>query len=146
MTPNFYLLPNGVFFIRPDGTAAVMSTSFYAKAGEKPRLATQSGPLLLAAGKIHPVFQENSTSRLLRNGVGVDSKGRVVLACSVREPGKGRINLHGFASLFRDKLDCRAALYLDGDISEMYVRGETGTRPPKTNFFAGILAVTEEAK
>lgn len=145
-TPNFYLLPNGVFFIRPDGTAAVRSTDFYAKANESPRLATQSGPLALASGKIHPAFNENSQSRLIRNGVGVDSKGRVVLVASDRTPDVGRINLWGFAALFRDKLDCKYALYLDGDISRLYIRGETDTEVPRSNFFAGILAITEPLK
>ncbi len=142
-TPNFYLLPNGVFFIRPDGTAAVRSTDFYAKANESPRVATQSGPLALAAGKIHPAFREHSPNRLLRNGIGVDSKGRVVMVSSDRTPGLGQINLWGFAALFRDKLDCDYALYLDGDISRLYIRGETDTEVPRSNFFAGILAITQ---
>ncbi len=142
-TPNFYLLPNGVFFIRPDGTAAVRSTGFYARSGETPRLATQSGPLALANGRIHPAFNESSTSRLLRNGVGVDSRGRVVLVASDRTPGRGQINLWGFAALFRDVLDCREALYLDGDISHLYLRGEAEVEVPASNFFAGILAITE---
>jgi uncharacterized protein YigE (DUF2233 family) len=145
-TPNFYLLPNGVFFIRQDGTAGVLATQFYATSGETPRLATQSGPLLLAGGKIHPVFREGSPNRLLRNGIGVDSKGRVVLVSSVRPPGQGRINFFSFARLFRDQLDCQDALYLDGDISHLHIRGETGEAPPRTNFFAGVLAVVEDAR
>jgi uncharacterized protein YigE (DUF2233 family) len=145
-TPNFFLQPNGVFFIRPDGSAGVMETSLFAASGERPRLATQSGPLLLADGKIHPVFQENSKNRLIRNGVGVDSRGRVVLACSVRgADGAGRIHFHGFATLFRDRLDCLNALYLDGDISHLYIRGETGNAAPAANLFAGVLAVVEDA-
>lgn len=146
-TPNFFLKPNGVFFVRPDGTAGVLETGLFAASGERPRLATQSGPLLLADGKIHPVFQENSKNRLIRNGVGVDSKGRVVLACSVRgADGAGRIHFHGFASLFRDRLDCRDALYLDGDISHLYIRGETVDAAPAANLFAGVLAVVEDAR
>lgn len=145
-TPNFYLRPNGVFFIRSDGTAAVQSTEFYAKSNESPRLATQSGPLALAAGKIHPVFREHSQNKLLRNGVGVDSQGRVVFVSSDRTPGLGQINLWGFAALFRDKLDCQYALYLDGDISRLFIRGETDQEVPRSNFFAGILAITEPVK
>lgn len=145
-TPNFFLKPNGVFFVRRDGTAAVLETERYAKAGETPVLATQSGPLLLAKGAIHPAFGAASTSRLIRNGVGVDSKGRVVLACSIRAKGAGRINLHGFAELFRDRLDCRDALYLDGDISELYLRPEMDDAIPATNLFTGILAITEPVK
>ncbi|MCB1087271.1 MAG: phosphodiester glycosidase family protein [Verrucomicrobiae bacterium] len=145
-TPNFYLLPNGVFFIRQDGSAGVLATQFFANAGESPRLATQSGPLLLANGKIHPAFREGSANRLLRNGIGVDSKGRVVLVSSVRPPGQGRINFFSFSTLFRDRLDCRDALYLDGDISRLYVRGETDAEAPRSNFFAGVLAVVESAR
>jgi uncharacterized protein YigE (DUF2233 family) len=145
-TPNFYLLPNGVFFIRQDGTASVLATQIFATSGETPRLATQSGPLLLAGGTMHPAFREGSPNRLLRNGIGVDSKGRVVLVSSVRPPGQGRINFFSFATLFRDKLDCQDALYLDGDISNLYIRGETGLVPPRTNFFAGVLAVVEPAR
>ena len=146
-TPNFYLKPNGVFFVRPDGSAAVMESSRLKTSGERPRIATQSGPLLLAGGKIHPVFEEDSTSRLLRNGVGIDSRGRVVFACSYRKPPEaGRINLWGFSALFRDRLDCRDALYLDGDISTIFIRGETHQEVPVTNFFGPILAVTERVE
>lgn len=144
-TPNFYLLPNGVFFIRPDGSAGVLATPHYAAAGETPRIATQSGPLLLASGRIHPAFREGSPNRLLRNGIGVDTGGRVVMASSVRPPGPGRVNFFGFATLFRDRLDCPDALYLDGDISHLYLRGETGDVAPRTNLFAGVLAVVEPA-
>lgn len=141
--PNFYLQPNGVFFIRSDGTAAVLASRQFSGSGEKPLLATQSGPLLVANGRIHPIFEKNSTSRLLRNGIGVDRKGRVVIACSHRLPNTpGRINLHGFAELFRDKLTCPNALYLDGDISDIFLRGESRTIPV-TTAFAGILAITE---
>ena len=142
---NFYLKPNGVFFVRPNGSAAVMESGRLKTSGERPRNATQSGPLLLAGGKIHPVFEEDSTSRLLRNGVGIDSKGRVVFACSFRKPNDaGRINLWGFAALFRDKLDCRDALYLDGDVSTIYIRGETHDEVPVSNFFGPILGITEK--
>ncbi len=142
-TPNVYLKPNGVFFIRKDKTAAVLESHAFARSGEKPVLATQSGPMLLGNGKIHPAFNEPSTSRLIRNGVGVTKDGKVILVCSDRSKGKGRINLYGFAELFRDKLDCPNALYLDGDISHMFIRDVTGPIP-ETNWFSGILAIVEE--
>ena len=37
------------------------------------RFATQSGPMLVIDGKIHPAFIEDSTDRKPRNGVGVSS-------------------------------------------------------------------------
>ncbi|MAS92096.1 MAG: hypothetical protein CMO55_02775 [Verrucomicrobiales bacterium] len=142
-TPNFFLKPNGVFFLRKDGTAGVLESGKYATSGEKPVLATQSGPLLVENGTIHPVLEASSTSRRTRNGVGVASDGTIILVCSDwsgRDTGES--NLYHFAELFRDKLDCKNALYLDGDISYVYIEGET---PPirESNWFAGILAITE---
>lgn len=142
LTPNFYLKPNGVFFLRENGSAAIAESAHYATLGEKPVLATQSGPLLVQGGTIHPVLQANSTSQRYRNGVGVTKDGQVVLVCSVLEREKGMSNLYHFAELFRDRLACPDALYLDGDISYVYIRDLTGPLE-QTNFFAGILAITE---
>lgn len=144
LTPNFFLKPNGVFFIRPDRTAAIVEAHRYATLREKPVLATQSGPLLVAGGTIHPVFGPDSTSRRFRNGVGVTKDGQVVFACTVLDRNRGMSNLYRFAELFRDRLDCPDALYLDGDISYLYWRGLTDPIE-ETNWFAGILAITEAA-
>ncbi len=142
LTPNFFLKPNGVFYLRPDGSAAIAESHRYATLGERPVLATQSGPLLVQAGAVHPALQPGSTSRRYRNGVGVTSDGTVVFACSVLEPERGVSNLHHFAPLFRDRLGCPDALYLDGGISYVHLRGKTGP-VEETNWFAGILAITE---
>lgn len=142
VTPNFFLKPNGVFFIRSNGSSAIVESHRYAELKESPRLATQSGPLLVENGRIHPVLTADSTSRRYRNGVGVSRNGQVIFACSVLEPDRGKSNLYRFAELFRDHLGCPNTLYLDGDISYIYVRGITGPIE-ETNFFAGILAITE---
>ncbi len=142
LTPNFFLKPNGVFFIRENLTAGILESARYAALGEKPLLATQSGPLLVQAGAIHPVLQRDSTSKRYRNGVGVTKSGSIVLVCSVPERETGMSNLYHFAELFRDRLECPDALYLDGDISYVYIRDLTGPIE-QTNFFAGILAITE---
>lgn len=111
---NFFLLPNGVFYITQEG-ARVVETENY-----KPRgrviTAIQSGPILVTGGRIHPRFIPGYHSRYIRNGVGVDREGRVVFAIS-NEP----VNFHDFGTLFKDVLDCPDALYLDGNISEMYL-------------------------
>lgn len=142
LTPNFYLKPNGVFFLRANATAAIVESSRYATLGESPVLATQSGPLLVQSGSIHPILQADSTSKRYRNGVGVTKDGQVVLVCSVLERERGMSNLYHFAELFRDRLGCPDALYLDGDISYVYIRDLTGPIA-ETNWFAGILAITE---
>ena len=143
-TPNFYLKPNGVFYFYKDGKAGIRETGEYLKAGmPTPWVATQSGPLLVRNGTIHPVLGENSESERYRNGVGVTKDGEVIFACSVLDRDKGMSNLYRTAEMFRDKLGCPDVLYLDGDISYAYIDGVT---PPleDTNWFAGIFTITEK--
>ncbi len=59
---NFFPRPNGVFFIGNDGKAGVMETEAYASSGIQPRLATQSGPMLVIDGQIHPAFLHRATA------------------------------------------------------------------------------------
>lgn len=112
---NFHLLPNGVFLIK-DGRAEVMETLAYQKRGETPEFATQSGPMLVIAGELHPRFLPDSDSLKIRNGVGVDAEGRVHMVIS-----KVPVRFYDFATLFRDRLGCRNALYLDGSISSAFI-------------------------
>jgi uncharacterized protein YigE (DUF2233 family) len=114
-TDNFTLKPNGVFFVGARGAGVIESSRFPAIA-ESVSLATQSGPLLVQAGAIHPRLSAASASRLIRNGVGVDKAGLVIFAIS-EDP----MNLHEFARLFRDTLHCPNALYFDGNVSSVYV-------------------------
>ncbi|TGQ96857.1 hypothetical protein EN847_33175, partial [Mesorhizobium sp. M1C.F.Ca.ET.204.01.1.1] len=112
---NFFLKPNGVFLIGRDGKAAVMESSAYAGAKPDSVFATQSGPMLVIDGALHPRFDQNGTSRYVRNGVGVRDGGTVVLAIS-----RSEVSLGSFARLFRDQLGCPNALFLDGSISSLY--------------------------
>lgn len=110
---NFGLLPNGVFCVG-DGFSVVESRAFKA---EKPvcRYATQSGPMLVIDGALHPKFLPTSDSLYIRNGVGVAKDGRAVVVIS-----NDAVNFHSFARLFRDVLGTPNALYLDGNISRLY--------------------------
>jgi len=110
---NFFLLPNGVFYITGEGAAVVETRDYNPK--RKVRYAIQSGPMLVSNGQLHPRFIESSASLYVRNGVGVDREGRVVFAISDMP-----VNFYDFATLFRDRLDAPNALYLDGSISAMY--------------------------
>ena len=111
---NFHLKPNGVFWI--DGAkGGVMETSAFAASGLKPQFASQSGPMLVADGKIHPKFSEDGTSLQRRNGVGAPDGHTLIFAIS-----DGVVNFHSFARLFRDHLRCPNALFLDGSISSLY--------------------------
>lgn len=111
---NFHLKPNGVFYV-DSGKAGVVDTDTFAKLGLKPRHATQSGPMLVINGKIHPKFSATGISAKIRNGVGVKDDGTVVFVLA-----ETPINFHAFATLFRDDLDCRNALFLDGSVSGLY--------------------------
>jgi uncharacterized protein YigE (DUF2233 family) len=118
---NFHLKPNGVFWI--DGAkAGVSETEVFLRSGRKPTFATQSGPMLVINGRIHPKFSPDGTSLKIRNGVGVTDTGEVIFAIS--EQG---VSFHEFARLFRDQYGCDEALFLDGSISGLY-SVETGQR------------------
>ena len=111
---NFHMKPNGVFWIE-GGKAGVSETESFAKSGRKPGFATQSGPMLVINGKIHPKFSADGTSLKIRNGVGVTARGKVVFVIS--DEG---VTFHEFARLFRDRYDCPNALFLDGSVSGLY--------------------------
>ncbi len=111
---NFYLQPNGVFFLTDTATAFVVSTKQY-RENEHHHYATQSGPMLVIDGQIHPAFNEPSKNVHIRNGVGLLPDGRLLLAMS-----KEKINLYGFAKFFLDN-GCQNALYLDGFVSRSYL-------------------------
>ena len=111
---NFFLKPNGVFFVSEDGRAGVLETATYKVAGLTPAFATQSGPMLVIDGAIHPRFLPDGTSKYIRNGVGVRADGKVVLAIT-RDP----VSLGSLARLFRDVAACPNALFFDGAVSSM---------------------------
>ncbi|MER8655426.1 phosphodiester glycosidase family protein [Mesorhizobium sp. M0847] len=111
---NFFLKPNGVFLVGNDGKAAVMESNAYAVTKRDVAFATQSGPMLVIDGKIHPLFEPNGTSRYIRNGVGVRDENTVLLAIS-----RSEVSFGSFARLFRDALQCRNALFLDGAVSAL---------------------------
>lgn len=110
---NFFLKPNGVFLVSDTG-ASVVESSEYPAVANGVRIATQSGPLLVRRGIIHPAFNQNSTSRLIRNGVGVTG-GKAYFVISERP-----VTFYELAIFFRDTLLCQDALYLDGVVSGLY--------------------------
>jgi uncharacterized protein YigE (DUF2233 family) len=106
--PNFYKKPNGVFFLN-DAGAGILPTTEYLESRPKARFATQSGPMLVIKNKLNPIFIVGSSDRTRRSGVGVCDGRLVRFAIS-----EGAVNFHDFARLFRDRLSCPDALFLDG--------------------------------
>ena len=133
---NFHMMPNGVFLIAESGPR-VIETTEYANSGLKPILATQSGPMLVIHGKIHPTFNEGSSNKYIRSGVGVTEAGELFFAIS-----KKPVNFHDFARLFKEQLNCPDALYLDGAISRFYAP-QLGLTDG-TGQFVGILGAVQE--
>ncbi len=111
---NFHLQPNGIFYIGRNG-AGVMETRQYLRQRPHATFATQSGPMLVINGAIHPKFSVDSESGKLRNGVGACANGQIIFAIS-----DGGVSFHEFAALFRDRYKCANALFLDGSVSALY--------------------------
>ncbi|WP_255513804.1 phosphodiester glycosidase family protein [Flavobacterium sp. MDT1-60] len=81
---NFYLKPNGVFYLTIDNTAKICTSELFRNNG-KIKYATQSGPMLLIDGKIHSDFKEGSSNLNIRNGVGILPDGKVVFVLSKKK-------------------------------------------------------------
>jgi uncharacterized protein YigE (DUF2233 family) len=105
---NFHMKPNGIFYISA-GNAAVAETQAFLKQRPQADLATQSGPMLVMDGRLHPRFKRGSTSLKLRTGVGVRADSKVIFAIS-----QEAVSFDSFARLFRDGQKCPNALFLDG--------------------------------
>jgi uncharacterized protein YigE (DUF2233 family) len=138
---NFYMEPNGVFYIDEDGDAGVISTSDYmASPPAGVKYATQSGPMLVLNGDINSLFKKKSENRHIRNGVGILPSGKIVFAIS-EDP----VSFYDFALFFKRGFGCNDALYLDGTISRLYLPKQGATTAAQPQFpggsFAGIIAI-----
>ncbi|WP_299562258.1 phosphodiester glycosidase family protein [uncultured Sulfitobacter sp.] len=136
---NFGLLPNGVLCLR-DGRADVIETLRFVQEAPACNSATQSGPMLVIDGALHPRFLENSNSRYIRNGVGTSDDGKIATFVISDAP----VNFHTFGRVFRDHLGLRNALYFDGNVSRLRApdlgRDDTGFAP-----LGPIIGVVEPA-
>ncbi|MEJ6390232.1 phosphodiester glycosidase family protein [Gymnodinialimonas ulvae] len=112
---NFGLLPNGVLCLG-EGEAAVVESRQFAEDPPACTHATQSGPMLVIDGALHPRFLRDSESLNIRNGVGVDEDGRRLWMVISDQA----VNFHHFARFFRDHLNTPNALYFDGRVSRLH--------------------------
>jgi uncharacterized protein YigE (DUF2233 family) len=146
---NFYLQPNGVFYLEKtvSGTRArLQSTVAFERdhpnireLGRNTQIieATQSGPMLVVDDKLNSAFKADSGNRLIRNAIGVQSSSRVVLVLT-----ETPVNFHTLARFMRDQLECPNALYLDGNISNLYVPGGSKNSSSISDF-GGMITVLE---
>jgi uncharacterized protein YigE (DUF2233 family) len=112
---NFGLKPNGVFCFGKQAMA-VIETNVFRLAKIDCEYATQSGPMLVIDGALHPRFLVDATSRYIRNGVGVSADGTRAWFVISDNP----VTFHEFGSLFRDHLKTPNALYFDGKVSRLF--------------------------
>jgi len=138
-TGNFYMKPNGIFVINDKHEALIVESSTYPTLLSPVVWATQSGPILVHGGDIHPDFNAASQSKKERSGIGVTKEGLIIFALS-----QTPVTFYDFASLFLNKLKCPNALFLDGDISAFYVLGMKEDRIPHS--FGPMFGLVEKPK
>lgn len=117
---NFYLKPNGVFWMDAAGPHIDTTDAFALKPNAAPIWATQSGPMLVIDGVVNSRFAPDGTSRHIRNGVCVTGSSTAIFVISSTEVSLGK-----FARFMREDLKCANALYLDGEVSSLW-DGATG--------------------
>jgi uncharacterized protein YigE (DUF2233 family) len=111
---NFGLLPNGVLCIS-EGSVSVIESLAYVATSPDCTFASQSGPMLVIDGALHPRFLPDSSSRFIRNGVGVRNDGAFFAVIS-----DNPVTFHQFARFFRDELRTPNALFMDGKVSRLF--------------------------
>ncbi len=112
---NFHMLPNGIFFVEKN-RIGVMETRAFLRRNRRPQFATQSGPMLVINGRLHPLFKPSWTSAKIRNGVGVSKDGKRVYFVLSDSP----VTFYEFGKLFQRHLKAYNALFLDGSVSQMW--------------------------
>ena len=112
---NFHLKPNGVFYGTGEEWVVRSTESFLANVSDRPEFGTQSGPMLVIDGNLHPEITRDGPSRLIRNGIGVDAEGKAHFVISNAPLSFGKL-----ARFFRDELETPNALYLDGNVSALW--------------------------
>ncbi|MGE8433922.1 phosphodiester glycosidase family protein [Chryseobacterium joostei] len=131
---NFYLQPNGIFYVNENNQPGISETKKYIQ-NTGIKYATQSGPMLLMDGKINTIFQKDSKNRNIRNGIGILENGEIIFAMSKKE-----VNFYSLAELFKE-MGCKNALYLDGYVSRAYLPEKNWIQ--KDGNFGVIIGVTE---
>jgi uncharacterized protein YigE (DUF2233 family) len=144
---NFYLQPNGIFFIDSSGYNVSTTDDYkilHSSSQKIPRFATQSGPMLIANGIKNSKFQKGSNNFYIRSGVGLISKQKIVFIIS-----DNPVNFYDFSSVFEQIFGCKNALYLDGAISEMYINPKySGFEDTKINYrpFGPVISISKIKK
>lgn len=128
---NFYMEPNGAFWVDAAGAHVAPSTSVRPEGAVL--LATQSGPLLYADGVANAAIQPDWAGRTSRNLVVALDATHVAFVYT-----QSQVTLGETLDFVRARFPTGDALYLDGTVSDLCV-GDC--RRPSRNY-AGMLVVT----
>ena len=140
---NFFMKPNGVFYLDDATGPGIVTSTEYPALNLRPRIANQSGPILLRKGIIHSAFKRDSPNKRQRSAVGIvtDTKEIIFIMSDREDRLKGRVTFHQLSRCLLH-LGCQDALYLDGDISQMITFPAPGTQF-SPNTFAAMFVVTD---
>ena len=133
---NFYMRPNGVFYIENNKPMITDSNDFVYN--KNISYAVQSGPLLIKNGEINKSFGENSNSLKVRSAVGIDKENKIFFYMSKKD-----ISFYNFSKYALDELGCEQLLFLDGTISKMYFSGDRNISEQKYPFVT-IISIEEK--
>jgi uncharacterized protein YigE (DUF2233 family) len=113
---NFYLKPNGVFWLDAKGIVRVEPAEKFLFRSSTPAWATQSGPMLVIDNRLNPQIGADGPSKYIRNAVGIRDPHTAAFVVSDTPVSFGRL-----ARFLRDGLQCPDALYLDGAVSSLWI-------------------------
>ncbi len=135
---NFYLQPNGVFLISR-GEAYIIETGEFKTfaLNHQVEFATQSGPLLLIAGKENKSLSKYDNNKTVRNAACVDSQSKVTLSIS-----KQPVSFNKLIGHLKKDAHCYSALYLDGSISGKFEKTSSTDHPFSS--YGPLIAITSK--
>ena len=136
---NFHMLPNGIFFGTGDKWRVLETEKFKSAVAQRPQFATQSGPMLVIDGKLHPRISDDGESKYIRNAVGIGEDGIAHFVISEMPLSFGKL-----ARFYRDELDVLNALYLDGNVSALW--NPTAARIDASPALGPLIVVEKRAK
>lgn len=124
---NFYLKPNGVFYVSTNNINIVDSEDF-ANLNEQMLNGVQSGPLLLKNNFLNPQIQANSPNLKNRLAVGIRKSSYPSRVLFVKS--EQAVTFYELAQFFKNVLDCSYALHLMSEGIVMH-HPENNNKPAK---------------
>jgi uncharacterized protein YigE (DUF2233 family) len=131
---NFCLQPQGVFYITRDKRAGISTVDAFSS--QDVAYAIEAAPMVVIDSKENTSLPKSSA--VIRNGAGIRSDGKVILAISTHP-----VTFPEFARYFIEH-GCRTAVYFDGGVSKALFKGKIVPKGKGVSGgFGAMIAVTE---